>query len=358
MAEVPPANDRSLLDKIEAGTITAAEFEAAVIDQVYAGMQQYCEIPAAYRHCELTTPGLEIDQLGEQELRGLLRSRPAEIINPSPAHIKAIEFFSMLLEGDNAVCDGGDPLAPTVGAYLYGPPGTGKTHIMATYGRSLRELLDRRLRHVHEGFGEILQAAFKQYTLRMVGESRATEDNVGYTTLTDRGHDYENRSAPADEFWEVIGDFQRRLTSYRYQPTDLIYIGFKELVEVVRGARKEAMTALETARIVFIDDIHPQGDPAQVQIVLHLLERRYELGRAGTFLTTNLETRELGGGDEMLGRRLLSRCAETLLTIDFSDCQDWRQTVKARRSGLVDRELERRIANRANAADDPIPDAE
>ena len=54
------------------------------------------------------------------------------------------------------------------------------------------------------------------------------------------------------------------------------------------------MDALETARVVFIDDIHPQGDPAQVQIVLHLLERRYELGRAGTSLTTNLQTSQLG----------------------------------------------------------------
>lgn len=113
------------------------------------------------------------------------------------------------------------------------------------------------------------------------------------------------------------------------------------------------MNALETARIVFIDDIHPQGDPAQVRIVLHLLERRHELGRAGTFLTTNLETRQLGGGDEMLGRRLLSRCAETLLTIDFSNCQDWRQTVKARRIGLVEDELARRIALRG---EDEPPD--
>ena len=67
------------------------------------------------------------------------------------------------------------------------------------------------------------------------------------------------------------------------------------------------MAALENARVVFIEGIHPQGDPEQVRIVLHLLERRYELGRAGTFLTTNLDAHELGGGDEMLGRRLLSR---------------------------------------------------
>ena len=290
----PPVNDRTLLDKIEAGTITATEFEAAVIDQVYAGMQQYCEIPEAYQHCELTSRQLDIESLPEQELRGLLRSRPAEIVNTGDAHIRAIEFFSMLLEGYNAVCDGGDPLAPTVGGYLYGPPGTGKTHLMAAYGRRLREELEQKLHHVHENFGDVLQRVFRQYTLRSVQESRATEGEVGYTTLTSQGHDYEKRSAPADEFWEAISDFQMRLAGYRYQPTDLIYIGFKELVEVVRGARRAAMDALETARVVFIDDIHPQGDPAQVQIVLHLLERRYELGRAGTSLTTNLQTSQLG----------------------------------------------------------------
>ncbi len=93
----PPVNDRTLLEKIEAGTITATEFEAAVIDQVYAGMQQYCEIPEAYQHCELTSRQLDIESLPVQE-------------------------------------------------------------------------------------------------------SRATEDEVGYTTLTSRGHNYEKRSAPADEF--------------------------------------------------------------------------------------------------------------------------------------------------------------
>ncbi|MFT5101541.1 MAG: DNA replication protein DnaC [Planctomycetaceae bacterium] len=61
------------------------------------------------------------------------------------------------------------------------------------------------------------------------------------------------------------------------------------------------MQSLEKARVVFIDDIHPQGNPEQVQLVLNLLERRYETVRTCTFLTTNLPTRELGSGDEMLG---------------------------------------------------------
>ncbi len=103
---------------------------------------------------------------------------------------------------------------------------------------------------------------------------------------------------------------------------------------------------------MFIDDVHPQGDLEQIQIVLHLLERRYELGRAGTFLTSNLEANELGGGDAMLGSRLLSRCAETLVTVDFSGCDDWRQTVKARRVRIVEDELNRRISSHRHIVDD------
>jgi len=102
------------------------------------------------------------------------------------------------------------------------------------------------------------------------------------------------------------------------------------------------MHALESARVVFIDDIHPQSDPEQIQLVLHLLERRYEMGQAGTFLTTNLQTEALGGGDEMLGNRLMSRCAETLVTIDFSDCDDWGKKVKSHKIRMIEDELDSR----------------
>ena len=194
-------NDRTLLDRTEAGTISAAEFEAAIVDQVYAGMQRYCEIPDAYQHCELCVRELDVDALADDELRGLLRARPAEIINPDSAHIKAIELFDMLLEGDAAVCERVDPLSPSVGAYLYGPPGLAKPTSwlprgagfascwMRSCGMSTRGLVKRCSARSHGTFG----AAYS--------ESRATEDNVGYTMLTENGHSYENKSAPADEFW-------------------------------------------------------------------------------------------------------------------------------------------------------------
>ena len=54
----------------------------------------------------------------------------------------------------------------------------------------------------------------------------------------------------------------------------------------------------------------------------------------------------------MLANRLISRCAETLVTIDFSDCEDWRRKVKSRRVKLIEDELDRRIASHQHLEDD------
>jgi len=340
-------NNPTLLDQIDAGLIGREEFEHEVINQVYSGLHRYCQIPGGYQHCELATRLLDLDGMTDEELRILLRHPPPEIVNPSPSHLKAIELFDLLLSSESIVCDHGDPLSPTIGAYLYGPPGAGKTHLMAAYGRQVKKLLDEKLDHVREMMGDIIEKAYSKYIFRQASEAESDDDSIGYLTISDSGAGEISQSmSPADEFWSTIGEFQNRISNHKYQPTDLIYIGFKELIEVCKHSseRSEAMSALENARIVFIDDVHPQGDAEQIQIVLHLLERRYELGRAGTFLTTNLNTDELGGGDKMLGSRLLSRCAETLVTIDFSDCDDWRQKVKSKRVKLVEDELERRMA--------------
>ena len=329
----------TILDELNAGILGMEEFRDRVIDQVYSGLHQYCQIPDGYQHCELSTRLMDLESLGETELRFMLRHPPAEIINPHDSHVKAIQLFELLLSGDAMVCDHGDPLSPTIGAYLYGPPGSGKTHLMAAYGRRLKSLLDDKLADVRLMMNAVVDRTYLHYTERL-----ATEEPIGQLTL-------ENgaicaRLPPQVEFWRTIEQFKQRLSEHEYQPTDLIYIGFKELFEVCKYSteRSAALRALENARVVFIDDIHPQSDAEQVQLVLHLLERRYELGRPGTFLTTNLQTRDLGGGDEMLGSRLLSRCAETLVTIDFSDCDDWRQTVKSRRVRLVEKEVERLMA--------------
>ena len=308
----------TILDKIEAGLLTREQFELEVINQVYSGLHEYCQIPDGYRHCELGTRILDLDGLADEDLRSLLKNPPAEIINPYKSHIKGIEFFELLLSSDPLVCEQGNPLNPTIGAYLYGPPGSGKTHLMAAFGGRIKSILDDKLEYVREMMGDVIEKAFDIYIRRQASESESNDTSTGYLELAQDGTEEVTQSlSPADEFWSTINKFQARLKSYDYQPTDLIYIGFKELVELCKHSseRHDAMQALENARIVFIDDVHPQGDPEQIQIVLHLLERRYELGRHGTFLTTNLSAHELGGGDEMLGNRLLSRCAETLVKV-------------------------------------------
>lgn len=348
--------DISLLDKLEAGLVNRDQFLAEILNQVYSGLHQYCDIPDGYRHCTLATRLIDLGGLDEADLREILRHPPAEVVNPHASHIKAITLFHLLLSGDSLACDHGDPLTPTMGAYLYGPPGSGKTHVMAAYGRRIKERLDEKLKDVHKLMGQVIDDAYRRYSERVATEPEATDEAIGYLKLSKEGISTE--LAATDEFWQTIEQFKQRLSEYEYQPTDLIYIGFKELYEVCKysSERHDAMRALEMARVVFIDDIHPQGDPEQVQLVLHLLERRYELGRAGTFLTTNLAARELGGGDEMLGSRLMSRCAETLMMIDFSDCEDWRQTVKSRRIKMVEDEVDRRAQSHRHQQE--LPEAE
>jgi hypothetical protein len=332
-----------LLDQLQAGVLGHDEFQQQVIDQIYAGLHQYSRIPDAYLHCDLASREIDLVGLKDDGLRQLLKYPPPEIINPYPSQIKAMELFDLLLSGTSLCCEHGDPLSPSLGAYLYGPPGTGKTHLMAAYGRRLKAMLDNRLHGVNQLLGPAIGQAYLKYNERIASEPEATDEAIGYLDLKD--DEITIADSPQEEFWRRIASLQTRIAEYEYQPTDLIYIGFQELFEVCKysSQRKDAMQSLEKARVVFIDDIHPQGDPEQVQLVLHLLERRYEMGRAGTFLTTNLPTKELGGGDEMLGNRLMSRCAETLMMIDFSDCDDWRQTVKSRRITLVEEELDRRI---------------
>lgn len=335
-----------LLDQLQAGLIDRNQFRELVIDEVYSGLHQYCQIPDGYRHCSLETRDIDLDALDGDDMRSLLDSPPAEIINPYPAHLTAIELFNMLLDGDDLVTVDGDPLKPTLGAYLFGPPGSGKTHLMAAYARQVKRRLDAHLTEAQQLMGPFIDSAIVRYNERMASEKQSDIDDTSYLELV--GDDIKQGFSPAEEFWNSVASLKRLLIDYEHKPTDMIYIGFKELYEVCRYSsfRQDAMKALEQARVVFIDDVHPQGDADQIQLVLHLLERRYELGRAGTFLTTNLRTQELGGGDAMLGNRLLSRASEMLMMIDFSACEDWRRNVKSRRIKIVEAELARRVAAR------------
>jgi|TARA_B100000315_G_scaffold260853_1_gene326369 hypothetical protein len=324
----------TLLDRLQAGLVTQGEFEQEVIDEVYGGLSQYCNIPDGYAHCKLGTAQMDLEGLDSNQLQELLASPPDYIVDPHPVHREVIEFFRMLLEGSELVCDQHNPLLPTVGAYLHGPPGVGKTHLMAAYALMVQELMADKLVTVKEGLGGIVTQAVERYSDRVAREKTEdldSDDEPGWMELTDSG--IKDAKSPRDQFWDEITDLKRRIQNYPYKPTDMLYLGFKELFEVCRtsGERSDAMNAIDRARIVFVDDIHPQGDSEQVLILLHLLERRYEIGRAGTFLTTNLDMTALTGGDQMLGHRLASRCAETLVEFDFGNCDDWRIKVKSQR---------------------------
>jgi DNA replication protein DnaC len=333
----------TILDKLQAGLLNSDDFKQEILDQIYSGLHQYCQIPEGYQNCSLATKLIDFDQIDDDPLRKLVDDQPAEIINPYPSQTKAITLFEMLLSGDAMVCENEDPLRPTLGAYLYGPPGSGKTHIMAAYARRLKQILDDKLTDVQDMMDSFIDKSFRQFNERIGSERETDIEKTGHYSL-ENGELTAGFSAE-EEFWNNIELLKSRVAGFDYQPTDLIYIGFKELYEVCKQSsqRIDAMRALETARVVFIDDVHPQSDPEQIQLVLHLLERRYEMGRSGTFLTTNLLTEALGGGDVILGNRLMSRCAETLVNVDFSDCDDWRQKVKSHKIRMVEDELERRL---------------
>ena len=74
-------------------------------------------------------------------------------------------------------------------------------------------------------------------------------------------------------------------------------------------------------------------------MIQQLIERRYELNRPGTFLTTNLTAEELGAGDRTIAQRLLSRCRENFIKFNFSECTDWRMAVKARRIQWIEKAI-------------------
>ena len=115
---------------------------------------------------------------------------------------------------------------------------------------------------------------------------------------------------PEERFAAAMKYLQQWVHDYPYQPTDMLYLGFENLFDELQqdqDRHAKVFAALAGARIVFIDDIHPKGDPDRLQVIQQLIERRYELNRPGTFLTTNLTAEELGAGDRTIAQRLLSR---------------------------------------------------
>jgi hypothetical protein len=333
------------LDRLLAGLVNEEDIAREIATEVFAGLERFCSIPDGYTHCELGHRIVDLESLSDTAVRQLLDDPPGVIVNPAAVHLKAIALFQMLVEGDPLVCQDRDPLLPTVGAYLYGPPGVGKTHVMAAYGLRVRALLDERLTRVNQLMGEFVSTSYRKFLTHQAAWSGPPEgEKLNVMAETS----FEEKLNPHDAFKVDVESLKEKLSQFPHHPTDLLYLGFAELYELYRSERRRdaAIRAIENARIVFIDDIHPHGEREQLEVIQHLIERRYELHRPGTFITTNLDTRDLGGGDPTLAQRILSRCSETFVHLSFEGCEDWRIKVKARRIRLIEKAIEVRLAGK------------
>jgi DNA replication protein DnaC len=361
------SDDIPALDRLLAAQANPSQVARELIAEAQGGLKQFCDIPEGYRGCRLNHTACRLDDLSEAETRRLIENPSGAIMNPAPVHLQAMEFFRMILEGDPLLCEKRDALRPTLGAYLVGPPGVGKTHIMAAFGLCIKERLDKELAKMESAIVGLIKRLYENTLdqleewsrLPLDGDNRWVLSAPGPSAIhrTDDEKDVMKRAMQADihmtkrlspenRFTAAAKVMQHRVRAYTYQPTDMLYLGFEDLFDQLQGdkaRRARALSALETARVLFIDDIHPKGDPERILVIQQLIERRYELDRPGTFLTTNLTAEELGAGDRTVAQRLLSRCSENFIKFDFKDCADWRLTVKSRRIRLIEKAITERL---------------
>lgn len=358
----------SALDRMLAAQASPVQIARELIAEARTGLEPFCDIPEGYRACRLDHATCRLDDLSEVETRTLIENPTGAILNPVTVHLQAMEFFRMVLEGDPLVCEKRDALRPTVGAYLVGPPGVGKTHIMAAFGLRIKQQLDTEMAKMESAIVRFIERLYDDTLDQQEEWSRLPLDEDNRWTLsvsrpsemnkTDNEKDVMKRAmqagiqmtqrqSPENRFAAAVKLLQHRVRTYAHQPTDMLYIGFEDLFDQLQrneAHRKKTLSALEMARVLFVDDIHPKGDPERMSVIQQLIERRYELDRPGTFLTTNLTAEELGAGNRTVAQRLLSRCSENFIKFDFKDCTDWRMTVKSRRIRLIEKVILERLA--------------
>lgn len=336
----PDPNYRPLPDVINyllAGGLTYESLAARLRMEAFAGLEQHCEIPARYSGCELDYKFVNIAAMSEGDLNALGRSQSPVVLDPHESQLKAILFFQMLLEGHNLVCEQLQPLRPRIGAYLVGPPGTAKTHLMAAAAKRLKQLLAEKLKSLDQIAAREIGEAFDKFNTQAL-EWGNLDDRT--TRLSEKGvipH-------PADTFMAALDAIREKFRTAPHKPTDILYLGFEELCAMYETDKAEVITAIEQARMVFIDDVHPGKRPERLQIVHTLIERRYELGRPATFFTSNDEPGSLGGEDDNIKKRLDSRLSTMLIKLDFAGAEDWRKKVHSRRVTLVSTALEKRLS--------------
>jgi len=348
---------KTLADRISGGEVNSKQIVDEISQIVYGGLKEYCESPTKFAQCKLGWKKMDISMLSDAGICVLSEGVDGLIINPADPHLQTIEFFRLLLSGDELACNGNDPLSPRVGAYLFGKPGVGKTHIMAAYGILVKQILDRRLEGIMKGVLSQLSHFLIQFehkrlstpvdeqalnTLEInpenlnIGDMRDALSDSLAQKASDPNVDFEVRKDPRKVFEQNVENLIRKVKNFPIQPTDVLYLGFSALCELYHSeGRTNTREVLERAKIVFIDDIDPTVDNDSLEVVKTLIERRYELGRFGTFVTTNFTAAELGEKNSRLQERLLSRTQEAYIQIDFSGCVDWRSEVLAKRNTLV-----------------------
>ncbi|MFN8390860.1 MAG: hypothetical protein U0136_11265 [Bdellovibrionota bacterium] len=340
-----PKQEPTIIDRLIAGQLSPEQLGTQIFDRAYGKLARFYSIPEKYRRCRLAWKPLDFDLLSVEQLDELALNAPPDILDPCEAQLQAIFLFQMFIAGDQLVCSNGDPFQAKIGANFHGPAGTAKTHIMCAFGNLCMMALEQRLRHYREQIADFVK---RQYALLLKATQSSSDpnDNGNRYVLSAEGGEITEQQSPAAIFSRNLDELETKLARLEHQPTDLMFIGFDPLCELVRDEeqRKIAFAALQKAKLLFIDDVHPKNDPDRAMIVQQIIERRYEQGRRGTIVTTNLTPEDLAGKDEQIAKRLLSRCGEMMLTIDFAKARDWRAKVNSRRVKIVEEELKRRVA--------------
>ena len=188
---------------------------------------------------------------------------------------------------------------------------------------------------LHKMLWEVLDNYMKDATTiinREVGKM-AAQDEHGMKVIED---DDKKKSREKEHLAKVAATLKEKLGRQKFHPTDLLYIGFDDLYELIRRSpesRDSLIDQIIKARLLFLDDPHPKGDEERLQVFGTILERRYDSGMMGTFVTSNLTLdnfvfKEMQNAAD-LTKRMKSRWEESGPVIKFEGVPDMRKALRS-----------------------------
>lgn len=362
----PPAGggsqevDDPILEGLLSGKLTANDLAETLLQELFRGVEKYCVIPERYKGVKLDIAGLDEDlkELNGEEIEGLNLVSEGRIINPSQKQLLAISILRAIADEDPRFCQSTAVIpsfAPTLGLYLEGIPGCGKTHIMTAFAIEMKAKLDGEINEFR-GFlrriiNERVQKFLKAEETPKIGKGgniidfdSAPVDSFGNQDLSKV--DFQKKEDSGEEVKKALEQLRENIRNSPTRPTALLFLEFDTLFEEYSRADKEAAAELLekvcSADLVFIDDLHPKNDPARIQLIQHLIERRYHTGKFGTLITSNLDVDELvqlndtnqdseARSGSTLEGRLESRADSIFVRINIDDAKDWRSDVHKKR---------------------------